>query len=100
MMLAVFGAVRGRFDVLSRVLDEVEDEGIQTVVCTGNIAVGPDPDGVINLLRDRQVHVVQGDTDRQLARLVRNRKRLERVLDARALATLVLAHLSCSSANL
>lgn len=100
MILAAFGAIHGDLRALDRALEAVDQEGVQTLVCTGNLADGPDPDEVIERLRMHQVHVVQGDRDRLLARLVRKRKRLEREVDPQTLARLEQAHRRCGSANL
>lgn len=100
MILAAFGAVDGNLNALVRTLDAVDTEGIQTIACTGNCALGPQPNEVIELLRSRQVFVAQGDTDRLVARLVRKRKRIEREVDANTMAALDAAHRLCTSANL
>lgn len=99
MILAAFGAVHGNLTALESVLADIDREGIQTIACTGDVALGPQPNAVIEILRNRRIHLVQGDSDRLLARLVRKRKRLERELDPARLAALELAHRQCTSGN-
>ncbi len=97
MILAAFGAAYGDVSALHELLQTIDDEGIQTILCTGDCAVGPNANEVIKLLRRRGVHIVQGESDRLLARFGRKRKRYEKELDSDRFAVLEQAHRSCDS---
>lgn len=72
MQFAVLGDVCGSVNLLAAALDAVAEEGLQCVVCTGNLAVGDafDPE-VFGALRGAAVRCVQGATDRALIRFGR-----------------------------
>lgn len=76
MNFALLGSIDGEVDALRKALDAIEDEGIITILQTGNIAWGSRSSEAIALLRERRVQCVQGKRDRILARLERKRKRL------------------------
>lgn len=80
MNFALLGSIDGEVDALRKALDAIEEEGIITILQTGNIAWGPRGSEAIALLRERGVQCVQGRRDRILARLERKRTRLMKEL--------------------
>lgn len=82
MLLAAIGNIRGNVRALEAALDAIEAMGIQTVLNTGNCAVGG---GTINeaigLLRERHVFSVQGEEDRRLVNFLRKQETLRRKWD-------------------
>lgn len=80
MIFALLGSIDGEVDALRRALDAIEEEGIITILQTGNVAWGPRGSEAIALLRERGVLCVQGHRDRILARLERKRNRLMKEL--------------------
>lgn len=82
MNFALIGDTNGHAELLKSALDTIENEGIVTILQTGNPAWGVGGSACIALLKERGVLCVQGHRDRVLARLERKRARLERDLGA------------------
>lgn len=77
MLMAAMGSIHGHLSALEAVLRAIDDAGIQTIVNTGDCAVGhPWPNEVIDILRARGMLSVQGERDRNVARFVRKEKSL------------------------
>lgn len=101
MILAAIGDIGGNWPALDAVLRWIDAEGIQTLVNTGDCAVGaPWPNEVIDTLRRRNVPTVQGESDRRLARFHRNRATLGRKCSPAEFEALRRAHAACRSENL
>ena len=101
MIFAALGDLHGNLSALESVLDEIEDEGIQTIVNTGDIAVGgASPNEVIACLRERHIPSAQSEADRWLTRFSRKRSTFSRKLSAEDFAALEIAYNLCSSENL
>lgn len=72
MIVAAIGDIHGNLPALEAALAAVDDEGILTIVNTGDCAAGhPWPDETIALLRERRIPGVQGNQDRMLLRAER-----------------------------
>ena len=100
MLLAAIGDIRGDLAALEAVLAALDNEGIQTIVQTGNIAVGgPYPGPVIALLRDRNIPCVQGEEDRILMRAVRKHETLAKKLPPDLWAAVQQAYADLTSAE-
>lgn len=99
MIFALIGDTNGHADALKTALDAIEEEGIVTVLQTGNPAWGVGGSACIALLRERGVLCVQGQRDRVLARLERRRGRLERDL-GEEFAAYAAAHDALKSADI
>ncbi|NUM56058.1 MAG: metallophosphoesterase family protein [Candidatus Hydrogenedentes bacterium] len=100
MLVAVLGGAAGNVAALDSALAEIDDRGIHTVLCTGNLAVG-DSDGnrVIERLRERRVTCVQGEFDRFVVRALRKADSLRKRLTEAAFEAIVCAHESLASEN-
>jgi putative phosphoesterase len=67
MYMAAIGDIHGNLPALEAVLSAIDDEGIQTIVNTGDAVAGqPWPNQVIELLRARNIPSVQGELDRRV----------------------------------
>jgi predicted phosphodiesterase len=100
MLLAVIGGIHGNVAALEKALERVAAEGIHLVLCTGNVAAGgPHPNEVIDLLRERRVVCVQGESDRRVVRALRKAASLKARLPEDVYAALEKAHELLSSAN-
>lgn len=101
MIFAAVGDLHGNLSALESVLAEIEDEGIQTVVNTGDIAVGgASPNEVIACLRERRIPSAQSETDRWLTRFSRKKSTFSRKLSPEDFVDLETAYGLCTSENL
>ncbi|MCH7908180.1 MAG: metallophosphoesterase family protein [Candidatus Hydrogenedentes bacterium] len=95
------GDLHGNLPALEFVLNEIESEGIQIIVNTGDIAVGgASPKEVIQCLRERRIPSAQSETDRWLTRFSRKRSTFSRKLPPEDFAALESAYGLCTSENL
>jgi predicted phosphodiesterase len=58
--------VHGNLPALEAVLAELDREPVDAIVCGGDVAAGPMPSEVLELLRDRDAWFVRGNADREL----------------------------------
>jgi putative phosphoesterase len=73
MVLATFGDIHGNWPALEAAIAEIDDAGIRTIACTGDLVAGyPYPNEVIDFLERRNLTTVQGSQDRMTASLVRS----------------------------
>lgn len=79
MLLAAIGDIHGNLAAFQAVLADIDNAGIQTILCTGDCVVGhPFPNEVLDLVRSRNLPVVQGLTDRYVAAYTKKRATLAR----------------------
>ncbi len=72
MLLAAFGDVHGNWPALQAVLAAIDEEGVESMVCTGDVVVGfPWPRQVLNALVQRRIPCAQGEWDRAAAAFLR-----------------------------
>lgn len=101
MLFAALGDIRGNMPALRRVLDELSDSGIQTLVNTGDSAVGqPWANEVMEALKAVNVTSVQGVRDRMLVRFARKGNSLRERLPEADSEALERAYAQCSSRNI
>jgi len=101
MIFAAIGHINGGQNALLSVLDAIADEGMFTILHTGNAVTGPgDPNEIITLLADRGVVCVQGTLDRLVVRYSRKRESMDSRLDAVTRDAVRDAHERLSSQNL
>lgn len=101
MLCAAIGHIRGNWPALRAVLQELDDEGIQTIVNTGD-CVGDVlwPNEVIQCLKDRNTPTVQGHTDRLVLRAHRKKATLQAKMSPLEVQNLVASHDACTSGNI
>lgn len=69
MRIAFLSDIHGNLPALRAALEKIDSIGAETTVCLGDVVhYGPDPEGVIELLRDSGADCVQGNCDRAAAR--------------------------------
>ncbi|MDK1020856.1 MAG: metallophosphoesterase family protein [Candidatus Hydrogenedentes bacterium] len=101
MLFAALGDIRGNTPALRRVLDELSDSGIQTVVNTGDSTVGrPWTKEVIEALEAAHITSVQGGRDRLLVRFARKGDSLRDRLPEADFEALERAYAQCSSRDI
>jgi predicted phosphodiesterase len=62
MRIAVVSDIHGNLEALRQVLEDIDQSGVDSVVCLGdNIGYGPEPEGVVNLMRERNIPSVMGN---------------------------------------
>jgi putative phosphoesterase len=67
MRIAIFSDIHGNLVSLEAVLADIEREGIEQMVCLGDVAAtGPQPSEVLTRLAGLGIPVVQGNTDEWL----------------------------------
>ena len=67
MRLAIFSDIHGNLVALAAVLADIEREGIEQMVCLGDVAAtGPQPSEVLTRLEGLGIPIVQGNTDEWL----------------------------------
>lgn len=74
MKIAVMSDIHGFSIALARVLESIDSEpGIDRIIAAGDLCEGgPDPSGVIGILQDREIELIQGNTDRDLGHSARS----------------------------
>lgn len=101
VILAALGDVHGNWPALNAVLAQIDDEGIQTVVNTGDCVTGhPWANEVIDCFRERNIATVQGEYDRQIARFMVRKRSLQARHDAEEFAEIEKTYQSCRSTNI
>jgi predicted phosphodiesterase len=101
MLFAVIGGAHGSIAALDAALARVDAEGIHSILCSGNMAVGHEyANDVINRLRERRVRCVQGELDRLAVRAMRKADSLRKRLGDVPFDALQRAHDSLTSNNL
>lgn len=82
-------------------LADIDDAGIRTIVCTGDVVAGyPYPNEVIDCLGGRSIATVQGSQDRLTASLVRSHGRTMKRASEDAAAAMRWTYDHLSSANI
>ena len=65
---AVVSDIHANLEALTAVLKVIDQEGIEDIVCLGDIiGYGADPVECLRLIREREVFCIQGNHDRQIA---------------------------------
>lgn len=69
MKVAVISDIHGFSLALGSVLDDIGREpGVDKIVAAGDLCEGgPDPRGALRLLQERSIHLLRGNTDRDIA---------------------------------
>ncbi|CAM4481677.1 metallophosphoesterase family protein [Paenibacillus tarimensis] len=62
--IAIISDIHGNMPALEAVLKDIEERGVQTIFCLGDlIGKGPSSDAVVDLIRHRCEQVIQGNWD-------------------------------------
>lgn len=101
MIFAAIGRINAGSEGLRAVLDAIAEEGIFTILHTGDAVTGPgDPNEFIGLLAERGVICVQGNLDRLVVRYSRKQETLNKRLDSNTRDAVQKAHEALTSQNL
>lgn len=67
MKLAVISDIHGNLFALEKVLEDIEHEKCDNIICLGDLAMaGPEPDKTVELVKQMDWDVVQGNTDKMI----------------------------------
>ena len=67
MKLAVISDIHGNLFALEKVLEDIEHEKCDNIVCLGDLAMaGPEPDKTVELVKQMNWDVIQGNTDKMI----------------------------------
>ena len=62
MRIAIISDIHSNLEAFRQVLTDIDQSGVDRVVCLGdNVGYGPEPEGVINLIRDQNIPCVMGN---------------------------------------
>jgi putative phosphoesterase len=62
--IAIFSDVHSNIHALTKVLEDIENQGIQDIFCLGDlVGYGPHPNEVIELIRSRKIPTIMGNYD-------------------------------------
>ena len=101
MIFAAIGRIGGDDRALTRALDAIAEEGLHLILHTGDaVAGGGGANQVMDLLQERGVHCVQGNTDRLVVRYARKQDTIERKLEPEQMARVREANEALTSPNL
>lgn len=100
MVLAALGDIHGNWPALQAALAAIDEAGIRTIVCTGDVVAGyPYPNEVIDCLDTRDIATVQGLQDKLTAALVRSGGQTMKRANEHAAAAMRWTYDHLSSAN-
>lgn len=100
MILAAFGDICGNLPALEAILGDIDAQGVQTIVHTGNCVVGyPWPNDVIDRIRDRRIKGPQGVLDRLTVRFVRKHETFQSTMSPEMYEKLEATYRACTSEN-
>jgi len=64
---ALISDLHGNLEALTRVLEEIQKNGVETLFCLGDVVgYGPDPEACVDLVRERCAATVRGNHDEAL----------------------------------
>lgn len=64
MKIAVISDIHGNIDALSTLLEDVDAEKVDTIICLGDlVGYGPYPNQVISMIRSRNILCIKGNYD-------------------------------------
>ena len=68
MKIAVISDIHGNIDALSTLLEDVDSEKVDTIICLGDlVGYGPYPNQVISMVRNRHIICIKGNYDSSVA---------------------------------
>ena len=100
MYMAAIGHVHGNLPALTAVLDALDDEGILTVLNTGDSVGGSMSNEIVEVLRERNVLSVLEEADRRVVHFLRKRATLQKKCSPEEFAALEQAFESLHPENI
>ena len=73
MKIAVISDIHGNLYALEKVLEDIEHEKCDNIFCLGDLAMaGPEPDKTVELIKQMDWDIIQGNTDKMIAEYSEN----------------------------
>ena len=69
MRLAVLSDIHGNIPALDQALEEIDRIGVDEFIVAGDMAAGPQPEQVIERLRDLNCRMIRGNNEEYLIKL-------------------------------
>jgi predicted phosphodiesterase len=67
MRIAILSDIHSNLEAFRQVLADIDQSGVDRVVCLGdNVGYGPEPEEVVNLIRDQDIPCVMGNHERAI----------------------------------
>lgn len=68
MKIAIISDIHANFQALQAVLNDIKEQGCEKILCLGDLAMaGPEPEKVINFVKEQDWEIIQGNTDKMIA---------------------------------
>ena len=68
MKIAVISDIHGNLFALEKVLEDIEHEKCDNIICLGDLAMaGPEPNKTVELVKQMNWDIIQGNTDKMIA---------------------------------
>ena len=68
MKIAIISDIHANFQALQAVLNDIKEQKCEKILCLGDLAMaGPEPEKVINFVKDQNWEIIQGNTDKMIA---------------------------------
>ena len=68
MKIAIISDIHANFQALQAVLNDIKEQGCEKILCLGDLAMaGPEPEKVINFVKEQNWEIIQGNTDKMIA---------------------------------
>ncbi|MBR1908422.1 metallophosphoesterase family protein [bacterium] len=68
MKIAIISDIHGNLFALEKVLEDIEHEKCDNVICLGDLAMaGPEPNKTVELIKQMNWDIIQGNTDKMIA---------------------------------
>ena len=68
MKIAIISDIHANYQALEAVLNDIKEQGCEKILCLGDLAMaGPEPEKVINFVKEQNWEIIQGNTDKMIA---------------------------------
>ena len=68
MRAAIISDIHANFQALEAVMDDIKTQKCDKILCLGDLAMaGPEPEKVINFVKNQNWEIIQGNTDKMIA---------------------------------
>ena len=68
MKIAIISDIHANFQALQAVLNDIKEQKCEKILCLGDLAMaGPEPEKVINFVKEQNWEIIQGNTDKMIA---------------------------------
>lgn len=68
MKIAIISDIHANFQALKAILNDIKEQKCEKILCLGDLAMaGPEPEKVINFVKEQNWEIIQGNTDKMIA---------------------------------